>query len=99
VLAFSRLLNDEEVVTVVNMTAAPVAVFVIVDAILHPAGSRFVLAFSNRAGAAQPQPVVELGRNRPLTIHEVDGGVSHGPAHALHVSLQAREAQILTEPL
>jgi glycosidase len=100
VVAFSRILNDEEVVVVANVgTAAVPNLFVIVDSVLNPAGTAFTVAFSNKSTPGQPQNVVQLGQGGTLTIHEVDGSTSKGPANAIRVSLQAREAQILVKPI
>jgi hypothetical protein len=85
------------VVVLVNAADAPVTLFVIVDALLHAIGTRFTVAFSNRAQPKTPDPVVELGQDQSLAIHEVDGNVSRGPARVLRVMLQSREAQILTQ--
>jgi glycosidase len=100
IVAFSRILNDEEVVVVVNVANTPVNnVFVIVDFILHPVGAQFQVAFSNKAAPSQPGPVVELGTGGTLVIHEVDESISHGPVHAIPVTLQPREAKILVKPV
>ena len=96
VLAFSRILNDEEVVIVANIADAPVNVFVIVDTMLQPTGTTFTIAFSNKTRPVGPNPVVELGAGGTLVVHEVDGSSSPGPVHTLRVTLQNREAQILT---
>jgi len=98
VVAFSRILNDEEVIVLVNAVSTPAnPVFVIVDAILNPVGTRFTIAFSNKTTPSQPDPVAELGQGGTLVIHEVDGSVSHGPAHVIRVTLQPFEAQILVK--
>ena len=73
IVAFSRILNDEEVVVVVNVANLPINnLFVIVDFVLHPIGAQFQVAFSNKAAPSQPGPVVELGVGGTLVIHEVD---------------------------
>jgi glycosidase len=100
VVVFSRILNDEEVVVIVNAVNAPVGpIFVIVDAILHPAGTQFSIAFSNKSGASEPEPVVELGQGSTLMIHESNGAISHGPVHVIRVTLQPFEAKILAKPV
>jgi hypothetical protein len=99
-VAFSRILNDEEVVVVVNVADLPINnLFVIVDFILHPIGAQFQVAFSNNVAPSQPGSVVELGVGGTLVINEVDGSISHGPVHAMSVMLQPREAKILVKPV
>jgi glycosidase len=97
VVAFSRILNDEEVVVVVNVADAPVSPFVIVDAVLNPAPAQFRIAFSNKTHPTEPPAVVDLPPG--VVIHEVDGSISNGPARAQQVTLQGREAQILVKSL
>ena len=93
VLAFSRILNDQEVVVIANTaTNAGFAGRVIVDAQLNPDGAEFELLFSNQANAVGPQAVEHTG---PAVIQEVDGGVSAGPAQVVRVTLRAMELQIL----
>jgi hypothetical protein len=97
-VAFSRILNDEEVVIVVNAVNGPVdPLFVIVDAVLNPVGEQFTVAFSNKPTPSQPDPVVAVGQGGTLTIHEVDGSISNGPAHVTRLSLQSFEAKILVK--
>jgi glycosidase len=97
ILAFSRILNDEEIIIVVNtarVSANPI--FVIVDATLHSVGTRFGVAFSNKINPSQPDPVTELGAGGTVTIVETDRSISRGPVYAIRVTLQSFEAQILT---
>jgi hypothetical protein len=98
VLAFSRILNEQEVVVVANTnTEAAWAGEVIVDLALNPAGTAYHVLFSNKAdgqGGAAPSPVV--GRHGgQVTIAEVSGGITNGPARALPVRLAPMEVQIL----
>jgi glycosidase len=93
VLAFSRILHDQEVVVVANThTASGVSLLVIVDASLNPPGEPFAVLFSNQPGAAAPGAVEE---RRNVTVHEVDGSVGRGPLHAVRVSLRPMEVQIV----
>jgi glycosidase len=102
VLAFSRILNDEEVVVVANAsTQDSWSGEVIVDLSLHPAGAVLDVLFSNKSFGTEPQP----GSGRPSTvvakasgdveIREVSGTVTRGPAKAVKVSLAPMEVQIL----
>lgn len=104
VLAFSRILNDQELVVVVNPhTQDSWTGEVIVDLALNPAGSTYEVVFTNQVfspsrsdGNADLAPVVEKSADR-VEIHEVNGTVTHGPARALRVALQKMEIQILSQ--
>ncbi|HKE41091.1 MAG TPA: alpha-amylase family glycosyl hydrolase [Casimicrobiaceae bacterium] len=93
VLAFSRILNDQEVLVVANTnTQVAFAGWVLVDSSLNPPGSRFEMLFANRQPSVSPGPVSETG---PAEIHEVDGTVSTGPACVVSVNVQPMQVQIL----
>jgi glycosidase len=93
VLAFSRILNDQEVVVVANAdTAAGVALHVIVDAVLNPDGAAFRVLYSNRPAPAAPGPVRGL---EGTTVAEPDSRTSTGGLNALLVTLGPGEVQIL----
>nr|WP_303652918.1 alpha-amylase family glycosyl hydrolase [Paludisphaera mucosa] len=91
VLAFSRILNDREVVVVVNAdTQAGFRGHVLVDLFLHQDGDQ--LRVLNDPSAAAPGPV----RNRGgLQIREIEGGLGAGPANMVEVDLGPMEVQIL----
>jgi glycosidase len=93
VLAFSRVLNDEEAVVIANTsTASAFAGFVIVDSSLNPPGTQLDVLFANRDSHARPGPVRSTG---PAAIVEVDGTTSAGPACVVPVTLGPMEIQIL----
>ena len=93
VLAFSRILNDQEVVVVANTSsAARFAGWIVVDSNLSPAGTQFDILLSNQAAPLAPAPVSTSG---PADIHEVDGSVSGGPTCMVAVDLAPMEIQIL----
>ena len=97
VLAFSRILNEQEIVVVANCnTEAGWTGDVIVDFSLNPAGSIYEVLFTNKipGDAAAPDAVIERPAGS-LRIHEVNGNVTNGPARTLPVTLQAIEFQIL----
>jgi hypothetical protein len=75
VVAYSRVLNDEEVVVLVNVSTTPVDVFVVVDSSLNPSATTFRVLFSNKAGPKSPDPVRTFGAGRTLTVHGLDGNV------------------------
>lgn len=102
VLAFSRILNEEEVLVVANTD--PQAGWtgeVLVDLFLNPAGAIYEVLYTNKAfsqsaghGGVAPSPVVNKAAGQ-VEIHEVNGSVTSGPARALRVTLQPMELQIL----
>jgi glycosidase len=95
VLAFSRILNDLEVLVVAN--ASPQGGFrgeVVVDASLNPDGAPYQVLFSNKAEPQPPDAVTTRPRDS-VEIREPDGRVTPGPVRVLRVHLQPMEAQIL----
>ncbi|MBY0578367.1 MAG: hypothetical protein K2P57_04905 [Burkholderiales bacterium] len=97
VLAFSRILNDQEVVVIVNTgSQSGFAGSLIVDSSLNPAGSKFEILFSNNGSPTKPAPAMLTGQ---AEIHEIGGQISAGPCIALPVSLKAMEIQILGRPI
>lgn len=95
VLAFSRILNDEEVLIIANTsTQAPWSGQVIVDFSLNPAGSHYHILFSNKGAPAEPGLVIEKPSGS-VEITEIDGTITHGPARVVAVNLGPMEIQIL----
>jgi hypothetical protein len=98
VLAFSRILNDRELVVIANSnTESGFTGDVIVDFSLNPVGSIYNVLFTNKTagnGGATPGLVVEK-RVNSIEIREVSGTVTRGPARTLPVTLQKMEMQIL----
>jgi glycosidase len=95
VLAFSRILNDEEVVVAANTHPTQAqALDVIVDFLLSSGGDPFSILYSNQANPLAPQAVRFVPQGA-ATVNEIDGPVGHGPLHVLRVSLRPMEAQIL----
>jgi glycosidase len=94
VLAFSRILNDREIVVVANADpASDHAVDVIVDDALNPIGSTLRILYSNKAVPTAPMSVAE--RSAGVTVNEVDGSVTTGPVSVVHVTVQPMEVQVL----
>jgi glycosidase len=93
VLAFSRILNDAEVIVAVNTSKSQSqSLHVIADQLLHPKGNSVQLLYSNQAAPGPAGSVEELSNT---TVQEVDGTTSHGTLNAIRVTLQPMEAQIL----
>jgi glycosidase len=98
VLAFSRVLNDQEVLIVANTnTNAGWTGEVIVDRSLNPVGGKYNVLFTNKSaahGGTAPGPVVEKPAGG-VEIREVNDEITRGPARAIRVDLQEMEIQIL----
>ena len=92
-LAFSRILNDEETVIVANMNGAQGAPLnVIVDMQLNEVATQYKVLYSNMPNPTTPSPVQETGA---VTVNEVDGGIGNGPVRTIRVTLQPYEVQVL----
>jgi len=94
-LAFSRVLSDQEVLVVANTnTQGGFQGEVIIDAALNPAQADYEILFSNHGQPSLPgQTLTKIGGS--VEIHEVNGAVTNGPAQTLRVTLQPMEVQIL----
>jgi glycosidase len=93
VLAWSRILNDSEVVLVANTnTTQGASVDVIVEISLSAPGAQWRVLYSNCSTATPPTPVQTL---QQVTVAEVDGSTGIGPLNAIRVTLQPMELQIL----
>jgi glycosidase len=97
VLAWSRILNDDEILIVANCnTETTWNGEVIVDFSLNPAGSVYDVLFSNQsAGGSAVSGGVKERAGGSIAIHEVDGRLTSGPARTLPVTLEPMEFQIL----
>jgi len=97
VLSFSRILNDEEIVVVANThTVDSRTVEIIVDFALNPPGSIYNVLFTNLdPSQATPPGAVTDKAGGSVTIHEVAGATTHGPARTLPVTLRPMEVQYL----
>jgi hypothetical protein len=89
VLAFSRILNNTEVVLVANAnTQSRFRGDVLVDFFIHRDGDR--LKVLNDSAAAPG--IVETRSG--LEIHEIDGAVTSGPARMIPVDLEPMDVRI-----
>jgi glycosidase len=94
VLAYSRILNDEETLVIANTNAAqPATIYAIVDASLNAAGSTLRVVYRNKPGEA---PAAAVGEFDGVLVYEVDGTFGTGPVRAVSVTLQPLEVQVLT---
>jgi len=93
VLAFSRILNNREVLVVANAnTQGDFRGHVLVDSFINNDGDQFRVL--NDSGTSAPGPVETRSG---LEIHEIDGGVTTGPARMIRASLRPMEVQILAK--
>jgi glycosidase len=91
ILAFSRILNTQEVLVVANAnTQAGFQGRVLVDFFINNEGERFRV-LNDSGGATTGAVETRSG----LEIHEIDGGITNGPAKMISVSLRPMEVQIL----
>ena len=96
VLAFSRILNEEEVVVLANtQTGGPGwSGYVLVDWNLNPEGAAFQVLFSNK-GAGEVQGPEPAETAHGALVHEVDGDTSRGSVRVIKVHLKPMEFQVL----
>lgn len=95
VLAFSRILDDQEALVVANTDLrAGWAGEVIVDFSLNPTGAAYRILFSNKAQPEAPGAVDEKPAGS-IEVTDLDGNTTHGPVRVLGVHLQPMEIQIL----
>jgi glycosidase len=95
VIAFSRILNDQEVVVAANTNPTQTQQLdLIVEIMLSSNGDAFDVLYSNQARPQAPQPVRVLPQGT-VTVHEVDGSIGTGPLHVIGVNLRPMEVQIL----
>jgi hypothetical protein len=95
VVAFSRILNDQEVVVAANTNPTQAQQLdVIVEVMLSAEGDAFEVLYSNQAGSEAPQPVRVIPQGA-ATVQEVDGSIDTGPLHVVRVNLRPMEVQIL----
>jgi hypothetical protein len=96
ILAFSRILNDQEIVFVANLNRqAGFNGEVIIDINLHTSATGMKPLFSNLRPLAGLANAVFNKPGGSVTIHEVDGSVTNGPALTVQVQLQPGEVQLL----
>jgi len=95
IVAFSRILNDEEVIVVANTSTTDSRdVDVIVDINLSRPGDVYTILYSNKPAPRLPGPVQGKAAGS-VTVQEVDGGTGTGPLNAFGVSLDPMEVQVL----
>ena len=94
VVAFSRILADEEVLIVANThPAMSQNLFIVVDGSLNDAGNQMAVRYSNHATPTAPEPLQLFDR---ASVSEADGTFGTGPVTTCRVMLQPLEVQILS---
>ncbi|NGZ07942.1 MAG: alpha-amylase [Nitrospira sp. LK70] len=95
VMAFSRILNAQEVLVVANTSEEYTFTGeVIVDAMLNAVADTFRVLYSNLSNPTLPGPLRLAGAGT-VSITEPEGGVTNGPARVLSVTVQPLEVQLL----
>jgi glycosidase len=95
VLAFSRILMDQEILVVANTdTQNAHTLSVIVDLTLHGAGDALRVLYSNKTAPAAVGNVVQLAGGS-VVVAETDGTTGTGPLNCVSVTLQPMEVQII----
>ena len=96
VIAWSRILNDEEVLVVANTnTTTPQDVDVILEFVLSSEGQAVSILYSNKALPTAPSAVQTLASVQVVEVDQPAGTVGTGPLHVTHVTLQPMEVQVL----
>lgn len=99
VLAFSRILNDQEVLMVANTSTSQAAdLDVIIEITLSAEGDSFEVLYTNLKAPTAPENVRRAARGS-VVVQETDGSTGSGPLNALRVHLRPLEAQILRKKL
>jgi glycosidase len=78
-VAFSRILNDQEVVVVANTNPTQSQQLdVILEILLSSPGDQFAVLYSNQGSPQAPQPVRAVAQGAAV-VNEVDGSIGRGP--------------------
>ncbi|HLY16227.1 MAG TPA: alpha-amylase family glycosyl hydrolase [Bryobacteraceae bacterium] len=97
ILAFSRILMDQEVVVVANTSTTDTRSFdVIVDITLNQPADQLTVQYSNKAAFEGPAPVQDKAAGT-VSVQEPEGGIGTGPVRSIHVTLAPLEVQILAQ--
>jgi glycosidase len=94
ILAWSRIINDQEVLVVANTNTTQPAppVDVILEITLSTPGQPVGILYSNKSAPANPGPVTQFTN---VIVAEPDGTTGTGPVNTTRVTLQPMEVQIL----
>jgi len=96
ILAFSRILMDQEVVVAANCSPSDSRSFdVIVDITLNQPADQYRVRYSNKATFQGPGPVQDKPAGS-VSVQEADGSSGVGPLRSIRVTLAPLEVQILS---
>lgn len=96
ILAFSRILNDTEMIIIANpSTNNNYTGYVIVDFSLNPQHKIMNILYSNKGKSNTSSGSVIEKPQGNVQIQEINGGTTYGPARILPFSLTPMEIQIL----
>jgi len=97
VVAFSRILNDVEVIVAANASQSQtIAVEVIIEQTLSNAGDVYRVLYSNQPAPVAPSAVISHAAGT-VQVQEVDGTTGTGPLNTIRVTLGPMEVQILAQ--
>lgn len=96
ILAFSRILMDQEILVAANCSASDTRSFdVIVDITLNQPADQYRVKYSNKAVFQSPDPVQDKAAGS-VSVLETDGSSGTGPLRSIRVTLAPLEVQILS---
>ncbi len=95
VLAYSRILNETEVVVAANTSSTQsYQGEIIIDAFLNQENTTYQILYSNKSNPTQPGTVITKPGGS-VEIRELDGASTEGPTRVLKVDLMPMEVQVL----
>jgi glycosidase len=93
ILAWSRILNDAELLIVANSNISQtLSVDVILEKTLSSPGQNMRVLYSNKIAFTPPTPVANLVS---VSVEELDGTIGTGPLNTTRISLLPMEVQII----
>lgn len=96
IIAFSRILMDQEIVVAANCSTSGTRTFdVIADITLNRLGDPFRVRYSNKAAFISPDPVQDKPAGS-VSVQETGGSLGVGPLRTIRVTLAPLEVQILS---
>ena len=97
IVAFSRILNDVEVIVAANASQSQtISVEVIIEQTLSNAGDVYHVLYSNQPAPVAPATVISHAGGT-VQVQEVDGSTGTGPLNTIRVTLGPMEVQILAQ--
>ncbi|HEX3043714.1 MAG TPA: hypothetical protein VHY08_03090 [Bacillota bacterium] len=95
-LAFSRILNDDELLIVLNAnTSDPWKGHVVVDYSLNEKATKWEVIYSIKSTSAPASVKIDTRPKGSVKVSRVTGETTDGPVRTLNIALQPMEIQIL----